>query len=147
MTITIVIINPQTGNEAGVWMMPCPEEMVLRIWGFWKRVSWGVEIGPWRLRIVFLPLGQELDLGCWRGSWVFRISTDRDLRHRKMHRVLGLVNIVRIMSFSSYRWTEVKKLIKRSYLNNRVHLYLCIVYVLYYICDRHHRIIQHLFIM
>ena len=27
MTITIVIINPQTGNGVGVWMASCPEEM------------------------------------------------------------------------------------------------------------------------
>ena len=40
MTITIVIMNPQTGNGAGMWMTSCPEEMVLRIWGFWKRVIW-----------------------------------------------------------------------------------------------------------
>ena len=40
MTITIVIMNLQTENGAGVWMTSCPEEMVLRIWGLWKRVSW-----------------------------------------------------------------------------------------------------------
>ena len=34
-----VIINPLTGNGAGVWMTLCPEEMVLRIWGFWEDVS------------------------------------------------------------------------------------------------------------
>ena len=49
MTITIVIINPQTGNGVGVWMTPCPEEMVLRIWRFWKRVSsnWTMEAYSW----------------------------------------------------------------------------------------------------
>ena len=26
--------KPQTGNVAGVWKTSCPEEMVLRIWGF-----------------------------------------------------------------------------------------------------------------
>ena len=41
-----VIINPQTGNGAGVWMTSCPEEMVLRIWGFWKE-----GVGFWQLRM------------------------------------------------------------------------------------------------
>ena len=41
MPITFVMITPlQTENGAGVWMTSCPEETVLRIWGFWKRVSW-----------------------------------------------------------------------------------------------------------
>ena len=80
----------QTGNEARVWMASCLDEMVLRIWGFWKRFSW------------------ELDLGHWRGSWVFRISTDRDLKHHKMRCALGMVSIVRIVSLSSCRRSEDK---------------------------------------
>ncbi len=31
MTMVIVIINPRQENGAGVWMVSCPEEMVLRI--------------------------------------------------------------------------------------------------------------------
>ena len=55
-----VIINPQTGNGAGVWMTSCPEEMVLRIWGFWKEpveirpLRWELGIRP--LRVGFRPL-------------------------------------------------------------------------------------------
>ena len=54
-----ITINPQPGNGAGVWMTSCPEEMVLRIWGFWKRVSWDwtsearigySAVGSWRLK-------------------------------------------------------------------------------------------------
>ena len=57
MTITIVIINPQT------------EERVLRIWGFSKRVSWSWEL--------------TMELGVWESAieskgWLFRISTGRD---------------------------------------------------------------------
>ena len=78
--------KPLTWNEAGVWMTSCPEEMVLRIGGFWKRVSW------------------ELDLGRWR--WVFLMSTDADLKHHKMGRALRMVNIVRIVSLSSCQRTE-----------------------------------------
>ena len=40
MTITIVIINTQTGNEAGVWMSSCSEEMRWEFGRFWKRFSW-----------------------------------------------------------------------------------------------------------
>ena len=36
MTITICHNKLQIGNGAGVWMTSCLEEMVLRIWGFWK---------------------------------------------------------------------------------------------------------------
>ena len=39
----------------------------------------------------------ELNLCRWRCSWVFRISTDRDLRHLKMRRAWDAVNIVRIV--------------------------------------------------
>ena len=34
-------------------MTSCPEEMVLRIWGFWKSVSWEIEIRPSRQNIEF----------------------------------------------------------------------------------------------
>ena len=48
-----VILNPQTGNRAGVWMTSCPEKMVQRIWEFRKRVSWDMTI---EARPVFWPL-------------------------------------------------------------------------------------------
>ena len=86
MTITFIIINPQTGNEAGVWMTSCPEEM--RIWGFWKRVSWewrldhggrGLSFCHWGIELNSSRWGIELDLGRWRDSWVLRISADRNI--------------------------------------------------------------------
>ena len=48
-------------------MTSCAEEMVLRIWGFWKDSSWDsiVEDG-----VVFSTVE-----AC---GWVFQISTDRD---------------------------------------------------------------------
>ena len=57
MTIPICHNKPQTGNESGVWMTSCPEEMVLRIWGFWKE-----SVGFWPLKDVvgFWPLKEEL---------------------------------------------------------------------------------------
>ena len=39
MTITIVIIKPQTGNGSGVWMASYPEEMVLTL----ESWIWAVE--------------------------------------------------------------------------------------------------------
>ena len=88
-----VINNPQTGNGAGVWMMSCPEEMVLRIWGFWKDVSW-----DWTIE-------GELDSTVERCSWVFQISTGRDLKHYKMCCTLGWgqhsIDFLRIVSLST----------------------------------------------
>ena len=84
MTITIVIINPQTGNETGVWMMSCPEEMGWEFGRFWKRFSWvptmvlrswgptmllrswsptmklRVDIWSWKTIVEFLPLGHRV---------------------------------------------------------------------------------------
>ena len=59
-------INPQTGNKAGVWMTSCPEEMVLRIWGFSKDVSWVFDrwgwssvFYRWGMQLSFLNLDQQ----------------------------------------------------------------------------------------
>ena len=121
--------KPPNRKWAGVWMRSCPVEMVPRSWGFWKRVSWEL----W------------LDHG-GRESWVsavedvvgvLLISTDRDLKHHNMRRVLGIVSIVRIVSLSSCRKTEVRNSINRSYLNNRVRLYcicICLVSLVFCIC-------------
>ena len=38
---------------AGVWMTSFPEEMVQRVWGFWKDVSWDGTIDAW---VGFWPL-------------------------------------------------------------------------------------------
>ena len=76
-----VIINSHIGNRAGVWMTSCPEEMVLRICGFWKEV------------VEFSAVGAR--------SWVFQISTSRD--HHKMRRACkqGQHSMVSI-DFKSY---------------------------------------------
>ena len=61
ITITIVIINPKIGNEAGVWMTSCPEEMVPRIWGFRKRVSWELTLDHAGRQLSSLPLGHRVE--------------------------------------------------------------------------------------
>ena len=141
MTITIVILNPQTGNGARVWMTSCPEEMVLRIWGFWKRVSWDWTI---KARVGY----SAVESWIWtveRCSRVLQISTDRDLKHHKMCRTWGwsphsIVSIVWLaktfknsISLLMSPWTKVKKLINRSYLKQQS--LPVFVYVLYYCCD------------
>ena len=74
-------------NGAEVWMMSCPEEMVLKIWEFWKDVSWILTVE--------------------RCRWVFQISTDRDLKHHKMHRALGWgQHSKNCVSFLESPWTE-----------------------------------------
>ena len=54
-----VIINPQTGNGAGVWMTSCPEEMVLRMWEFWKDVSWAFD--RWKIELEIRPLRHAVE--------------------------------------------------------------------------------------
>ena len=53
-----------------------------------------VEIGPLRWELSFLLLRQSWILTIERCSWVFRISTDRDLKHHKMHCAWDGVSIV-----------------------------------------------------
>ena len=85
-------------------------------WGFWKRVSWRVDIGLCRQTIESLPLRHVVG--------VLQISTDRDRKRYKMCSAFvgsdSMVSIVRIVSLFSCRRTEFKKLIKRLYMNNRV---------------------------
>ena len=74
-----------------------------------------------------------LDLGHWRCSWVFFIFTDRDLKHRKMCCVFGMISIVRIVSFLVLKnWSQ--ELINRSYLKQHSPsvFAFAFVYVLYY---------------
>ena len=140
-----VIINLQTGNGAGLWMTSCPEEIVLRIWRFWKNVSWDwtmearvgssvieARVGFWPLKDVveffgYLPI-EILDITRCAARW-------------------GGVSIVWLaktcmncVSLLVSPWTEVKKLINRSYLKQQSPPEF--VYVLYYCCDWHHQIIQ-----
>ena len=76
MTIIIVIINPQTRNGTEEWMTSCPEEMVLRMWGFWKRVSWG-----WTIESSSLGIGhwvEELSFSdLYRQRWIEILNTTR----------------------------------------------------------------------
>ena len=78
---------------------------------------WEGEIGPCRQTFESLPLGHgELSSLPFRlVVEVLQISTDRDLEHYKMCRVFvgsdSMVSIVRIVSQSLCRITEVKKLI------------------------------------
>ena len=103
-----------------------------------KRWSWEfedfkkkvVEIEPLKTRVEFSTVET-----C---SWVFQISTDRDLKHHKTRRALGMVSIVRILSLASCRLTEVKKLINCSYLKQQNPPVSEFVYVLYYCCDWHY---------
>ena len=60
-------------------MMSCLEEMVLRIWGFCKRVSW-----DW---IIEVRVGSSAVEACGQ---VLQISTDRDLKHHKICHTLRL---------------------------------------------------------
>ena len=111
MTITNVIINPQTRNGAGVWMTSCPEEMVPRIWGFW-RVSWELRLDYW---------GRELSSLLLRHIVVFFGSLRTEILNitRCAARQHSMVSMVRIVSLSSCRRTEVKKLINCSYLKQQ----------------------------
>ena len=59
-----VIINSQTGNGAEVLMTSCPEEMVLRILGFWKGSSW--VFNRWKVQLSFLLLRRAVK---FFGSW------------------------------------------------------------------------------
>ena len=63
MTITIFHYKPTDRKWAGVWMMSWPEEMVLRIWGFWKDVSWDwtieARVGFWLLKDVVEFFGSQ----------------------------------------------------------------------------------------
>ena len=90
-------------------------------------MSWSVDDvmpgrdGPENLRIL-RKIQLKVDIGpCRQTSWVlchwgienwggldFRISIDRNLKHHKMRRSLGMVNIVRIVPLSSGRRTEVR---------------------------------------
>ena len=105
--------KPQTGNEARVWMTSCPEERVLRIWGFWKRGSWG---GTIVARVEYSAIGSWI----WtveRRSWIFRITTDRDIRHHKIRRMLWVGSPWSELCLSPrVTMDRSQKLINRSYL-------------------------------
>ena len=122
-------------------MTSCPETMVLRIWRFWKRVSWELIVDHVGRQLDCLPQWQTVEFEfrpwwCEVGvstveayGWIFRISTGRDELRSKTPRdvpnVGGFVSIVwyerllRIVSLLvSKKWSQ-KLIIKLSYLNNR----------------------------
>ena len=103
-----------------------PEELAWEFGRFLKSRQLKDDIGPRRQIVEFLPLSWVLDLSRWRCSWVFRITTDRDLKHHKMWLTLvrseSMVSIARNVSLSSCRRTKDKKLINSSYRNNGVRL-------------------------
>ena len=76
------------------------------------------------IELSFLPLQRSLSFsGPDRRRWIW------DLKQHKMCRVLGGQHCKNCISLLLLLWAEVKKLISRSYLNNRVRL--CFAYVLY----------------
>ena len=119
--------KPQTGKRG--WSVDdVKEEMVLRIWVFWKRElrvrtwDWTMESSSW-------------GFSHWvRGVEFFGslpAEKNWDLKHHEMCRTLGVglalydyERLLRIVSLFSCRRTEVKKFISRSYMNNRIGLYL-----------------------
>ena len=77
---------------------------------------WEVEIRPWIWETEIGPCRQTVEFSVvavvvkFFGSRPAKMNWD--LKHHEMCRTLGMVSIVRIMSLSSCRRTEVKKLIK-----------------------------------
>ena len=109
-----------------MWMTSCPEEMVLRIWGFWKD---SVEIGPLRQELGIRPLRVEF--------WPFK-----DVVGLFGSLPIEILNITRYaahwgwgqqskncVSLLVSPWTEVKKLINRSYLKQQSPpVFACVLY-------------------
>ena len=139
--------KPQTGNVVEVWMTSCPEETVLRIWRFWKRVSWRLTLDHGGRVVEFSAIeAVSWVFGRCGGGKVFRISTGRDeLRSktpRDMVNVGGGLSIVWLrQTFKNWASLLVsknrsQKLIKRSYLNNRIRLFLLVFAYIYiqYMC-------------
>ena len=105
----------QTGNEAGAWMTSCPEEMVLRI-------QLKVDIGPWR-KIVessaiggrelnFQPLRRRLSFpDIYRQKWMEILNITR-CAERWGWGQHSMISIVRIVSLSSCRRTDVNKTVR-----------------------------------
>ena len=114
MTITIVIINPQTVNEAGVWMTSCPNAMVLRIL---KKGQLKVDIGPCRQTIDFSAIGAEswVFYRCGVG-YVFRVPTSEDeLRSKTPRDVPNVGGGVRIV----WLWKTFKNCVSLLVSKNR----------------------------
>ena len=85
-TITIYHYKPPDRKWAGVWMTSCPEEMVLRLWGFRKDVSWILTIGRcswifdrWKREFSFLPLRHAVEFfsDLDRQRWIVILNITR----------------------------------------------------------------------
>ena len=68
-----------------------------------RRWRQSVEIGQWRQSDEFLPLRHKVGFGPLK-----IYSTDRYLKHHKIRCASGGASIVRIVSLSSWRRTEVR---------------------------------------
>ena len=68
-------------SELNGWMMSYPEEMDLRIWGFWERLE--LKFDRWSERLGFSDL-------IWSDQLESRpAEMSRDLRHHKMYLAFG----------------------------------------------------------
>ena len=130
MTIIICHNKPPHKNEAGVWMTSWPEEMVLRIWGFWKDGSWDwtVEAESWILTVERERERERerVGFGSLKDVVGFFGSLTREILNitRCTARLAG-VSIVRIVSLSSCRHGPKPGMNKRVRTwNDRVHLWL-----------------------
>ena len=109
--------KPQTGNEAGVWMTLCPEEMGWEFGRFRKRFTWGptmvlrswgstrqLRIWDWTMQADNWAsvIGAENGVLCHRikfSTVVVAVKFCRsrpvemnwDLKHHKMYRTLGVL--------------------------------------------------------
>ena len=58
-------------------MTSCPEVMVLRIWRFWKRVSWELTVNHVGRQLGCLPLRQTVGVGV--RLWWWEVGPDHDV--------------------------------------------------------------------
>ena len=72
----------QTGNEAGVWMTSCPEEIGWEFGRFWKRFSW-VQTMVLRSWVPTMMLRSWVRPWCWEDGvrpWSWRLTLDHGSR-------------------------------------------------------------------
>ena len=143
MTITIVLINPQTENWTGVCMMSCSEEMVLRIWGFWKKSQLRLDHGGrqlsfchWGIELSFLSLQRWLSfLGLdWR-RWIEILNITRRAACGVESDSMVSISFKELCLFPRITMNRSQKLINRSYLKQHSLPVFAFAYVLHYCCD------------
>ena len=76
------------------WMTSCLEEMVLRIWRFWKRVSWELRLDHRGRELSFLPLWWRLSFsGPDRRRWTEILNITRCAMNRvESDRMVSIVS-------------------------------------------------------